>query len=108
MLVLQFFGSNSFKNIQKFVHTKPKEKIHVDLKCCELNDVKADFLSFFFFRDGPLVKSVARDVNVTQSTATRVGERTGSVSVTPRGLVSDLFYDTCPSNIKESLKHRYP
>lgn len=38
-------------------------------------------------RDGPLVKSVARDVSVTQSTATLVGERTGSVSVTPRGLV---------------------
>lgn len=37
--------------------------------------------------DGPLVKSVARDVNVTQSTATPVGERTGSVSVTPRGMV---------------------
>lgn len=38
-------------------------------------------------RDGPLVKSVARDVSVTRSTATPVGERTGSVSVTPRGLV---------------------
>lgn len=50
MLVLQFLGSNSFKNIQKFVHAKPKEKIHVDLKCCEPNDVKADFLSFFFQR----------------------------------------------------------
>lgn len=38
-------------------------------------------------RDGTLVKGVGRDVSVTQKTATLVGQRTGSVSATPSGLV---------------------
>lgn len=38
-------------------------------------------------RDGILERSVNRDANVTQNTATGVEQKTGSVSVTLSGLV---------------------
>lgn len=54
----------------------------------DVNNTNLKGFFFCFFRNGPLVRSVDRDASVTKNTATRVGQRTGSATVTPRGMVS--------------------